>query len=57
MIGTVMPSATQAVAEPQEGFGLKEELRDGAGRPGIDLALQPVECRPANAPASGCGSG
>jgi hypothetical protein len=33
----------QLVAEPEEGFGFKEELGDRAVGPGIELALQVVD--------------
>ena len=38
----VDPGRRAGVAEPQEGFGLEEELGDGAAGARVDLALQPV---------------
>ena len=42
-IGTAMPARPRAVAEAQIRLGVEEELRDGAARAGIDLALEIVE--------------
>ncbi len=42
-IGASMPCAAATVAEPEEGFGREEELRDRAGGAGVQLALQIVE--------------
>ena len=37
------PGPDAGVAEAEEGLGLEEELGDGRGRAGVDLALQEVD--------------